>query len=183
MTLGTPAGAEERGFAVVLGMVERRLNDAAALTIAVTTVLVVVDVGLAVLRRPTYVSMEISPFLMALIAFLSAPYVTATAKHIRADFLEASLSPKSRALIQLFLTNILFVLYAAVLLGIAVHLTANAFASGERTQGILRTPIWIPQLAMVLGLLVLFLRTIVTLCRGAVCCGGRKAGPTAGLRP
>ena len=161
----TLEGGGDRGHG--LRRLENVLNDLAAAAIAVTTVLVVYDVGLATLRLPTYISTEFGPFLMAAIVFFALPLVTRTGQHIRADFLEKPLGARTWAILNVFASGVLFVLYAAVLLGVAAHLTYGSFMAGERTQGVLRTPLWIPQLGMTFGLLLTFLRTLLLLWRDA----------------
>jgi TRAP-type C4-dicarboxylate transport system permease small subunit len=93
--------------------------------------------------------------------FFAVPIVTHDETHIRADFFDAFFPARMRAVIRLFFTDPLFVIYAGILLFVACQMTWNGFQSGERTQNLLRTPLWIPQLAMILGLLALLLRTIV----------------------
>ncbi|MGE0150971.1 MAG: TRAP transporter small permease subunit [Reyranellaceae bacterium] len=140
---------------------DRFLYWISALIVLVITAFVVFDVVVAQFKLPTYLSNEIGPFLMAAMVFFAVPIVTHDETHIRADFFDAFFPARARAIIRLFLTDPLFVLYAGVLLFIACQLTWYGYQSGERTQNLLRTPLWIPQLAMILGLLALFLRTIV----------------------
>jgi TRAP-type C4-dicarboxylate transport system permease small subunit len=147
----------------MLVKLDRSLYWVSALIVLVLTGFVVLDVILAQFRLPTYLSSEIGPFLMAAIVFFALPIVTLDEAHIRADFFDAFFPAKMRAVIRVFFSDPLFVLYAAVLLAIACQTTWNGYVSGERTQNLLRTPLWIPQLAMILGLLALLLRTIVVL--------------------
>lgn len=140
---------------------DRFLYWISALIVLVITAFVVFDVILAQFKLPTYLSNEIGPFLMATIVFFAVPIVTHDETHIRADFFDAFFSIKARAVIRVFLSDPAFVIYAGVLLLIAAEVTWNSFDSGERTQNLLRTPLWIPQLAMIVGLVALFLRTIV----------------------
>ncbi|MDF3074190.1 MAG: rane protein [Alphaproteobacteria bacterium] len=147
----------------MLVKLDRALYWVSALVVLVLTGVVVLDVILAQFRLPTYLSSEIGPFLMATIVFFAVPIVTHDESHIRADFFDAFFPAKMRAIIRLFFSDPLFVLYAAVLLAIACQTTWNGYVSGERTQNLLRTPLWIPQLAMIVGLLALLLRTMVIL--------------------
>jgi TRAP-type C4-dicarboxylate transport system permease small subunit len=147
----------------MLVKLDRFLYWISALVVLVLTGFVVLDVVLAQFRLPTYLSSEIGPFLMATMVFFAVPIVTHDETHIRADFFDAFFPVKMRAILRVFFSDPLFVVYAAVLLVVACQMTWNGFQSGERTQNLLRTPLWIPQLAMILGLLALLLRTIVIL--------------------
>ncbi len=151
----------------MLVTLDRFLYWISALIVLVITAFVVFDVIVAQFRLPTYLSSEIGPFLMAAMVFFAVPIVTHNEAHIRADFFDAFFSVKARAVIRLFLTDPLFIVYAGVLLFIASEMTWNGYQSGERMQNLLRTPLWIPQLAMILGLLTLFLRTIVIMLNDA----------------
>lgn len=151
----------------MLVKLDRFLYWVSALIVLVITGFVVFDVILAQFKLPTYLSNEIGPFLMAAMVFFAIPIVTHDETHIRADFFDAFFSVRARAVIRTFLTDPLFVVYAGVLLFIACQLTWNGYQSGERMQNLLRTPLWIPQLAMVLGLLALLLRTVVILLHDA----------------
>ncbi|HYG91250.1 MAG TPA: TRAP transporter small permease subunit [Azospirillum sp.] len=167
----------------MLTAIEQMLDRISAVTIAGLTVLVVLDVTLAMARLPTYVSAELCPFLMAVVVFFSVPTVTREEAHIRADFCDALLSPRVRMGITLFLTDALFLVYAAVLLWITTDLTLTTALSGERSQGLLRTPMWLPQLAMVSGLFILFLRTVVVLASRVARFRYGAAAEQAGPRP
>jgi len=147
----------------MLVKLDRFLFRVSALIVLLLTGFVVLDVILAQFKLPTYLSSEIGPFLMAAMVFFAVPMVTHDETHIRADFFDAFFPVKMRAILRVFFSDPLFVVYAGVLLFIACQMTWNGYVSGERTQNLLRTPLWIPQLAMILGLLALLLRTIVIL--------------------
>lgn len=147
----------------MLVKLDRFLFRVSALIVLLLTGFVVLDVILAQFKLPTYLSSEIGPFLMAAMVFFAIPMVTHDETHIRADFFDAFFPVKMRAILRVFFSDPLFVVYAGVLLFIACQMTWNGYLSGERTQNLLRTPLWIPQLAMILGLLTLLLRTIVIL--------------------
>lgn len=145
----------------MLVKLDRFLYWVSAVIVLVLTAFVVLDVILAQFKLPTYLSNEIGPFLMAAIVFFAVPIVTYDETHIRADFFDAFFPLKMRAMLRVFFTDPLFIVYAGVLLVVACQMTWNGYITGERTQNLLRTPLWIPQLAMILGLLALLLRTIV----------------------
>lgn len=147
----------------MLVKLDQFLFRVSALIVLLLTGFVVLDVILAQFKLPTYLSSEIGPFLMAAMVFFAVPMVTHDETHIRADFFDAFFPVKMRAILRVFFSDPLFVVYAGVLLFIACQMTWNGYVSGERTQNLLRTPLWIPQLAMILGLLALLLRTIVIL--------------------
>ena len=147
----------------MLRRLEGILHWMAAIAIAAIAVLVVVDVPLALAGRTTYLGTELAPFIMAIIVFLALPTVTREEGHIRADFFDAFLPERLRAAIKLFVTDLAMLAFAAILLWMAGDLFSNAYNSGERTQGLLRIPVAIPQLAMLVGSGILLLRAIAIL--------------------
>jgi TRAP-type C4-dicarboxylate transport system permease small subunit len=151
----------------MLVKLDRFLYWTAAVIVLAITAFVVFDVILAQFKLPTYLSSEIGPFLMAALVFFALPIVTHDEAHIRADFFDAFFPVKMRAAIRVFLTDPLFILYTGILLFIACQMTWNGYQGGERMQNLLRTPLWIPQLTMILGLVTLFLRTIVIMINDA----------------
>ena len=104
---------------------------------------------------------------MAALVFFALPVVTCDETHIRADFFDSFFSARAQAAIRVFLSDLLFVVYAGILLFIACQTVWNGFQSGERTQNLLRTPLWIPQLSMIVGLSALLLRTVIILINDA----------------
>lgn len=147
----------------MLVTLDRTLYWISALLVLAITAFVVFDVVVTQFKLPTYLSSELGPFLMAAVVFFAVPMVTHDEKHIRADFFDTYFPARMRAIIRVFVSDPLFVLYAGVLLVVACQVTLNNFHSGERMQNLLRTPLWIPQLAMIVGLAALLLRTIVIL--------------------
>lgn len=167
----------------MLVKLDRFLYWTAALIVVAITGFVCLDVALAQFRLPTYLSSEIGPFLMAALVFFAVPIVTYDETHIRADFFDSFFSARTRAVIRVFLNDPLFVVYAGILLFIACQTVWNGFQSGERTQNLLRTPLWIPQLAMIAGLLALFLRTVIILINDARKFRTGSLGEQSGRQP
>lgn len=120
-------------------------------------VIVTTGVFMRALGRPLLFADEYSGFLMAALVFLALPAVTRERTHIFAEF-PAMLAPPRVQMMLRILSDLLLLGYTAVLLWLAVRLTAGSYADGLRSQGLMSTPLFIPQTAMVVGLALMVLR-------------------------
>jgi len=137
----------------------------AALCCAVMFLLVIGDILLRNVGVTFPWSIEYSGFLMAFIVFLPLAGVTRRREHMAADFFLNSIggrveSSSRRALIPL--ANLIF---AGVLLYLGWAMMLTSYADGVNSMGPLRTPIWIPQVVMVIGLAALTFSAAVDLLR------------------
>lgn len=143
---------------------ERTLCRIEALALAIgglscglLTLLTILDIGLRPFNIRFYLAGEMSGFLMAWLIFLTLPTVSRKREHIAADFLVSRFSPRARVAVDRF-ADILALVYVSALVLICGELTATSLADNLRSQGILRTPIAIPQIGMMVGLALLWLR-------------------------
>lgn len=97
---------------------------------------------------------EVSTYLVVAITFLGAAHVALRDGHVRVDLVINRLSPARRAAMLAGLTWLSAFLTLA-LLWKATGFLAENFHSQARSWSLLSTPLWIPQLAMVLGLAAL----------------------------
>lgn len=99
---------------------------------------------------------EYGEYLMAASVFLALPAVTLARAHLAAEFLVVRCGPRTRTLLRLLSDIVLFV-YALALFGIALRMVWVSYAQGLRSQGLMMTPLFVPQTAMLLGLLLFVL--------------------------
>lgn len=138
-----------------------RLETAAlaigALSCGLLTILTILDIGLRPLNITFHVAGEMSGFLMAWLIFLTLPTVSRSRQHITADVFLSRFPPAVRRGFGR-ISDVTALLYVSALVWICGELTLSSLADNLRSQGILRTPIAIPQIGMMLGLALLWLR-------------------------
>src|SRR3990170_4507580 len=130
----------------------------AAAGIACTAIVVMVTCGI-ITRSAGYsllFASEYSEYLMAASVFLALPAVTLARQHLAADFLVQMCGPRTKSLLLLLSDIVLFV-YALALFGIAVRVVWVSYTQGLRSQGLMMSPLFVPQTAMLIGLLLLVL--------------------------
>ena len=130
---------------------------AGALSCGLLAILTILDIGLRPLNITFHVAGEMSGFLMAWLIFLTLPTVSRCRQHIAADIVVSRFPPPVRRVFER-IGDVAALLYVSALVGICAELTLASLADNLRSQGILRTPIAIPQIGMMLGLALLWLR-------------------------
>ncbi|HEX9466569.1 MAG TPA: TRAP transporter small permease [Alphaproteobacteria bacterium] len=123
---------------------------------------------------------EISAWLCAATAYLGIAYTFKTGDLVRVGLLIDRLSPGVR-----YATEIVVLAAAACLTGYLAYYTLDmvwdSFRFHERAQGIISIPIWIPQLGLCVGAVVLFISVVDELVRvigGAKPCYEREPPKT-----
>lgn len=101
---------------------------------------------------------ETTGFLMAALTFLALPVVTRRNEHLTADFVLLMMPDRMRRGVEGLLSPLAFVVYAGALIVLLYGLAAASFLDEVRSEGITRTPLWIPQALLILGLLATFVR-------------------------
>jgi TRAP-type C4-dicarboxylate transport system permease small subunit len=133
----------------------------AAVSCAILMAMTVIDV----LARPLAIAMslstEIGIYFGAAIIFLALGEVTRHRQHIRADFFEAYIPARTRPWLRFFFVDLVFLLYAMVLLWLCTELTFKSFRDGIRAQALMTVPIGWPQTVMVVGLGLLCVRLLI----------------------
>lgn len=102
---------------------------------------------------------QLSGFLLAATIFLSLAYAMAAGDHIRVTIVLDMVSQRVRLCLEVWclLAGLLITVY---LLIFSVELTWDSFNFGDKADGLLAVPLWIPQLPMVIGTFSLALRLI-----------------------
>lgn len=109
---------------------------------------------------------EYSGYLFAFIAFLAAPYAYSQGGMTTVDALVQKMRPKAQFVLKLFSIAVSFV-FLVVLCWKSTQLMQLSLSMGWKSNSAVETPLWIPQLAVPIGSLllsftavVLFLKTI-----------------------
>lgn len=98
--------------------------------------------------------------------FLGLPYTLASGGHVRADVIVTMLSPAWRRRAEIFV-HLVAIAFIAYFVYYAADLALSSFFRNAKFQGLLGSPLWIPQAIMSVGLfsleLALFHSLFVTL--------------------
>jgi TRAP-type C4-dicarboxylate transport system permease small subunit len=122
------------------------------------------------LTIPSYA--DFTGFLLAAASFLSLAYTLREGAHIRVVLLVSRLPKRMHRLVEIWCIgfglaiSIYFAWYTA-------RLTRESYTYNDLSSGMIAVPIWIPQTAMLLGLVILavaFLDELVAVCRGNTAC-------------
>ncbi|GAA3551574.1 TRAP transporter small permease [Zobellella aerophila] len=96
---------------------------------------------------------EASGFLLVGVSFLGLAYTFVNGGHIRVTLLIGRLGPKARAFVELGCLSIALAL-CSYLAWNSFWLVEDSLAFDEVSYGILRVPLWIPQAAMLSGIVL-----------------------------
>ena len=144
--------------------------DKVGMTLATTsTLLLLVLVCSHVIARllgiQFFLMFEYASFLMAFIVLLPLGLITWNAAHLSADFLLNVMGPRSSRLMRRIVIPVAMLCFSLVLIVIAAERTHDAWADNLRSDGPLRTPLILPQLGMMAGLILLGLTSVLMLFR------------------
>lgn len=103
---------------------------------------------------------EYSGYLFAFIAFLGAPYTFSQGGMTAVDALTGKLKPRGQHIIKLVGLGV-GLLFLVLLCYKSTQLMALSFTKGWKSSSALKTPLWIPQLAVPLGSFLLSLTSVV----------------------
>ena len=143
--------------------------ERAAFRLAVASCMVLTLFTVAeIVARPVgvqvYVGSEYNGILMGWLIFLAWPAVTRSRQHLIVDFFVGMMSRRVKLGIE-WLTSLLMLIYLAALIYFSTKLALANWHNGVRTQGILRTPIAYPQIAMLVGLLLTWITQVALFLR------------------
>lgn len=114
------------------------------------------------LNSPTEWVMEISTYCVVIAGFLGMGVAYAGKKHIHVDIFLSHMSPKTRTYAEV-LTSIMGIFYSFIFTVESWNMTMLSLELNNCAPTTLGTPLWIPQMAMPVGFLVLTLQIIRTL--------------------
>lgn len=137
-----------------------RLSGALA---AVGMILTLVMVAAGIFTRPFGIYLpgteDYAGYAMAACGFLALAYTFKHGEHIRVSLLIDRLGPRLRAATEWF-AHAAGTVVAGALAWYAVNLAWQSHAFEEISQGVDATPLWIPQLSMALGAVILLIAVL-----------------------
>jgi TRAP-type mannitol/chloroaromatic compound transport system permease small subunit len=125
------------------------------------------------LNRPIVWSFDAACYISAAVAFLTGGYGLLTDRHVKVDVVYGRFSPRVRAAVDVC-TSFLFFFFCAVLVWIGLKTAMESLKSGARAGGVLNFPLFVPQLLVPVGGLLLGLQGIFHLVKNFEIAAGYK---------
>lgn len=139
----------------------------AAISIVAMTILIVSQIVGRLFNVVVPSAIQLSGFLLAASIFLGLAYTMAKGDHVRVTLVLEMVSPRVRLWLEgwSLVVGLAVVIYFAVF---SLQITWDSFAFGDKSDGLVSIPLWIPQSTMALGAMSLAVRMVdefVTLLR------------------
>ena len=115
-----------------------------------------------VFDAPTLFSVELSEYLLILVAFMSIGWVLKEDRHVAVSFVVDRLPEKVRLVMKLP-TSVLTMAFLAIIVWQGSRTVLTAYRGDYHSSSLLEFPMWIPYLLIPLGALVMSLQYIVTI--------------------
>lgn len=144
-----------------------RFNDwlggwVSLLLLAIFVLLIAEIVFRYVAGAPKVWTSELTQLLFGIYAVLSGGYIMAHGGHVNVDILHSRLSPRTRAILDIF-TSFLFLAFVGALLYFGSALAWESMSFWEHSQSAWDPPIWPVKLAIPIGAALLLLQGLVKL--------------------
>lgn len=110
-------------------------------------------------NKPTSWAIEITTYILIWFGFISMAYIQREERHIRVDLVINQFSPKTRIIWEI-ITLSMVLIFVILLSCYGFIFFEEAFIRHETSFTILRTPMWIPKLAIPVGSVLLGLQII-----------------------
>lgn len=147
----------------ILNVITNITGVVAGLLVLFTGFMIVYEVICrSIFNTPTEWVMEISTYCVVVAGFLGMGVAYAGKKHIHVDILISRLSPKARCYIE-FGTAFIGAFYSLIFMQQSWEMAMFSLEINNCAPTTLSTPLWIPQISMPIGLLVLLLQIIRTI--------------------
>jgi TRAP-type transport system small permease protein len=126
-------------------------------------IVMLVVIGVDILTRSLFnfsfeISDELGGYMLVVITFVSLSLCQISDSFHHVELVQSRLSPFARAVSHVIF-DLLSLTFCVLLLWQLVRLEITSFRSGDHAPTYLATPLWLPQLAMMLGVLALCFST------------------------
>ena len=146
------------GWVSVIHGLSRLLGVVAAFMILVSIIVVCQMVFVrTVLGESSIWQTEFVMYLLVAATFIGAPYILLTRGHVAVDVVPLMVGPRARRGLH-FVGSLIALAFCGLFLWAAVPWWYEAYTSGETTPSIWRARLWIPALAIPVGLGLLCLQ-------------------------
>jgi TRAP-type C4-dicarboxylate transport system permease small subunit len=110
---------------------------------------------------------EYSGYMLVCIAFLAAPYTLYIGGMTKVDLITSAVKPKAKKML-LIATLVITLVYLGILFKESSGLMMKSLTRDWRSATTIRTPLWIPQLAVPAGTVLMFLTTLLNLVKAII---------------
>jgi len=150
-------------YAIILEKVTNAFGVLAGIILFVPAIVVFYEVVMrGLFNAPTEWSIELSIYCVIVAGFLGMPVTYGAGKHIKVDIFTSKLSPKNQCFLEIA-ASILGAIFCLVFFVEALNMASLSYEIDRRSPDTLRVPLWIPQLAMPIGIGLLFLHFMGTI--------------------
>lgn len=136
-------------------LMRRALALCAATLFAIAGIVVYEIAARYLFDAPTIWAQEISVYLLLVCAFIGFAPTMHAGEHIRIDLLVRRFGPRARGALEL-VTCLAIAAFAAIAAWGGYETVRQSLRFGRRSLTLLAFPVWIPQLVVPLGMLLLF---------------------------
>src|SRR3954447_9110335 len=159
---GTPSSVLEPS--VGEGPVERICKYLSETALVVMLAVIGVDIVTRYVFNFSFeIADELGGYMLVVMTFVSLSVCQANSAFHQVELVQARLSPRGRALSAAIFDATAFGL-AAILLWHFIRLEFSSYRFGERAPTFLETPLWLPRLAMAIGVAALCISIVRTFC-------------------
>jgi TRAP-type C4-dicarboxylate transport system permease small subunit len=157
---GTPSGA------LVPAIGESPVERVCKYASEAALIVMLLVIGVDILTRYVFnfsleIADEVGGYMLVVMTFVSLSVCQANSAFHQVELVQARLSPRWRALSASIFDVLAFGL-AAILLWHYVRLEFSSYRFGERAPTFLETPLWLPRLAMAIGVAALCISIVRT---------------------
>ena len=132
----------------------------AASIVVILMAMVVADIfGRKVLNKPVPMSYEVGAFMLVFIVFMGLAYSQRQKAHIRVEILTLRMSPKIRAVMDMFAYTLGIGIYGLIFYE-TFKWSYHSFEIGEYVAGLVNIPKWPSQFAVAFGAILISLQFI-----------------------
>ena len=121
--------------------------------------LITVDIIGRYFGYPTMVAHEMSAYLLVAITFIGLSYALRTGSHIEVTVVRDRLSPKARWILMI-VTSCIATIFCGWLTWVTLNVAIESLTQNTTSITIIRTPFWIPQSFISLGLAMITIELI-----------------------
>lgn len=163
-------------FAKVVGAVNGAMMWICGIIGTCMACLIVADILMRFMKIPIQWVFEMTQLLSATMALLGGGYALLRGGHVKIDLIYKRFPVRTRAILDIF-TSILFYTLCLVLIWQGSIVAFESFVTKATTGAQLNPPMWIPQLLVPLGGLLIGLQGVVVLSRNIrIAVTGRDEG-------
>jgi TRAP-type transport system small permease protein len=134
---------------------ESIVERACKLACVAALIMMLVVIGVDILTRSLFnfsfeISDEVGGYMLVVISFVSLPVCQISDSFHHVELVQSRLSPFGRAVSHVIF-DVLSLAFCALLLWQLARFELSSFRFGDRAPTYLATPLWMPQIAMILG--------------------------------